>query len=203
MRCGVDRTCCYTLLMRLFVLLFSLLIATWTTTVAAQPVPYKLDRENSQVAFRFDLGGQTVRGNMPVTAADILLDVDNLPASRASVTLSSSDAITELGFATEAMLGPRVLNTAQFPEIRFETTAIRGALSGGEVDGRLTVRGVTRPVTMQAQVFRQRGTEAGDRSRLSILLTGTINRDDFGASGFGQFVGPEIELDVLTRLTRQ
>ena len=185
--------------MRIFILLFSL----WASAATAQPVAYDFDRQNSQVAFRFDLGGQTVKGNMPVAAANIALDVGNLPASSASVTLSPGDAVTEIGFATDAMLGSRVLNTAEFPEIRFETTAVRGALSGGEVDGMLTVRGVTRPVTMKAQVFRQRGSTSGDLSRLSILLSGTINRDDFGASGFGEFVGPNIEIEVLTRLNRR
>ncbi|MEM1236631.1 MAG: YceI family protein [Pseudomonadota bacterium] len=182
---------------------FLLLLCLWALPAAAQPVPYDLDRENSLVAFRFDLAGDTVKGNMPVASANILLDTENLPATSGTVTLSPGDAVTEIGFATDAMLGANVLNTEQFPEIKFQTTAVRGTFSKGEVDGLLTVRGVTRPVTMDAQVFRQRGTDSGDLSRLSILFTGTINRDDFGASGFPQFVGPEIEIEVLTRLTRR
>lgn len=66
----------------------------------------------------------------------------------------------------------------------------------------MTIRGVTRPIVLAAQVFRQRDTQEGDRSRLSVLLTGTVDRRDFGADGFAQFVGPEIRIEILTRLDR-
>ncbi|MEM9350577.1 MAG: YceI family protein [Pseudomonadota bacterium] len=169
----------------------------------AEPIPYALDRERSLVGFEVDLGGSPLKGNMPVDAANIVLDLDNLSRSSAEVTLNVSDAITEAGFATDAMLGGSVLDAARFPTIRFVSESISGTLSGGTVTGLVTIKGVTRPLTLDAQVFRQRDTEEGDRSRLSVLLTGKIDRRDFGADGFSEFVGPTIDIDILTRLTRQ
>ncbi|MEL7300297.1 MAG: YceI family protein [Pseudomonadota bacterium] len=185
-------------------LLALLLIAPLTAPAAlAQAVSYALDRETSLVGFAFDLtGGSEIKGNMPVAAAEIALDVDTLEQSRAVVTLDTRRAITEQAFATDAMLGPNVLAAEDFPTIRFEATRITGNVNAARVEGRVTIKGITRPITLDAQVFRQRGTEAGDLSRLSVFMTGRVDRRDFGADGFPQFVGPEIRIEILTRLTR-
>ena len=185
--------------MRWIALFLALVLAP---ALAAQPVPYTLDRDRSLVGFSFDIGNDEVKGNMPVAAATIALDLDRLSRSTAQVTLNTRDAVTELGFATEAMLGASVLDADAFPTISFQATSVSGTLAGGKIEGQVTIRGVTRPVTLDAQVFRQRDTEEGDRSRLSVLMTGTVDRRDFGADGFAQFVGPEIRLEILTRLTR-
>jgi len=70
------------------------------------------------------------------------------------------------------------------------------------VNGLLTMRGVTKPIAMQANIYRQRGSAANDVSRLSVLLTGTVDRRLFGADGFPAIVGPNIKFEVLTRIDR-
>ena len=46
-------------------------------------------------------------------------------------------------------LGKNVLDTAKFPEIRFVSTAVSGDIGGAfQVSGNLTVRGITKPVTL-------------------------------------------------------
>ncbi|MEM1232492.1 MAG: YceI family protein [Pseudomonadota bacterium] len=167
-----------------------------------EPASYALDRARSIVGFSVDMGGSPLKGNMNVRSAQITLDLEKLSQSTARITLDTQSAITEASFATEAMLGAQVLDANRFPTIRFEATRISGTLSGGTVEGLVTIRDVTRPITFSAQVFRQRGQAEGDTSRLSILLSGTIDRRDFGADGFPQFVGPQITLEVLTRLDR-
>lgn len=44
------------------------------------------------------------------------------------------------------------------------------------MDGILTMRGVARPVQMQAVIWRQKGHEAGDLSHLTVRLTGAVLR---------------------------
>ena len=53
----------------------------------------------------------------------------------------------------ENMLGPKVLDTGQFPEIRFRSTAAEPAGDGRwTVSGDLTVHGKTRPVKLEVKV---------------------------------------------------
>ncbi len=52
----------------------------------------------------------------------------------------------------ETMLGPKVLDTGQFPEIRFRSTTVEPAGSGRWlVSGDLTLHGQTRPVRLAVQ----------------------------------------------------
>lgn len=83
-----------------------------------------------------------------VNAADLVpLDPDLDPAKRAEVRTR--------------MLGVDVLDTAKFPTIRFESTAIESAGSDRwNVSGRLTIHGVTRTVTFP--VVRSGGRYRGE-----------------------------------------
>lgn len=56
---------------------------------------------------------------------------------------------------------------------------------------------------LDAQLFRQAGHEAGDLDHLSVLLTGQLDRHVFGASGYPELVGPQIDLRILVRMERR
>ena len=71
---------------------------------------------------------------------------------------------------------------------------------GDMEDSSLIVRGVSRPMTFVAEIFRQRGTEENDLTRLAILLTGALNRSDFGASGWNDLAGDQVRLRILARI---
>lgn len=168
----------------------------------AAPERYRLDADRSQVGFVYRFQDAMQRGRMPVKSAEMLIDFAHLPASRVDVTLDARAARAGFLFATEAMKSASVLDTARFPEISFRSTAISGSLSGATVAGDLTVRGVTRPVVLNARVYRQHGTASDDLSRLSVVLTGTISRAAFGADGYEGFVGDRIDLHIVARIRK-
>ncbi|QMU56900.1 MAG: hypothetical protein GKR98_00960 [Boseongicola sp.] len=167
----------------------------------AAPQQYILDVEQSVVGFSYVLNGSKVNGRMPVKSADIALDIDRLENSNVTAVLDVRRAKAGPFYATEAMKDASVLDTRMFPEIRFQSDEIERVKGGARIGGDITIRDVTRPILLEARLFRQVGTEAGDRSRLSILMTGDIDRRDFGATGFPRLVGPEIGLKILTRVT--
>ena len=169
---------------------------------AAKPEAYRLNAAQSVVAFSYLFQGNPNQGRMPVKNARMLLDLGNVPASNVEVTLDARGAKAGFLFATQAMKGPTVLGTDRFPEIHFQSTKITGDLSGAVVEGDLTLRDVTRPVTLRAGLYRQEGTERGDRSKLIVQLTGTVSRAAFGADGFPGFVSDEIELNIIARIEK-
>lgn len=183
---------------RALALVFCLL----STALHAGPESYRLDADRSSVNFVYTFDGTRKTGVMPVSSADLLLDLDNLPASRVLVTLNAKAAHAGFLFATEAMKSRKVLDTARFPEIHFRSTRIRGDLRGAKVTGELTLRGITRQVTLTARLFRQRGTEPQDRRNLLVELTGMVPRSAFGANGYANLVGDEIGLRIIARITR-
>lgn len=185
--------------MRLAVLILLGLLATQSH---ADPEPYQLDTARSNVGFTYVFEGAERAGRMPVLSADMMIDLDNVPASTVTVTLDARRAKAGFVFATDAIRGPEILDTANHPTIRFQSTSISGDLRDARITGMLTVRRVTRPVTLDANLYRQRGTDPDDRDNLLVLLTGQIDRNDFGASGFPGYVGPLIRLRIVARITR-
>ncbi|MEX0319173.1 MAG: YceI family protein [Ruegeria sp.] len=182
-------------------LLLSLAALPLAAPLSAAPVRYRLDQSASSVGFFFTLSGSAQKGTMPIRSADIVIDTANLTRSRADVTLDVARARTNLVFARTAMLGPDVLDARRFPTIRFTSTRVQlgpgGRLSdGARITGDLTVRDVTRPVVLEASLFRRRGSAADDLSELSFRLRGAISRRAFGASGYRDLVRDAVTLDI-------
>ncbi len=185
--------------------IIALLLLVIPVGVSAAPVSYTLQQGRSEVGFVYTLAGAQNRGSMPVRAAQIIIDLDRFEASQVDVTLDVTGARTGLIFATEALKAASVLDARAHPTIRFQSTAIRpnnpkNLSAGGQIDGLLTIRGVTRPVTLNAAIFRQQGTAEGDMSQLSFRISGTVSRTDFGAIGYSDIVNDIITLDIAARV---
>lgn len=185
---------------------FAALIAVLGASLShAAPTQYQLVSSASQVGFVFTLNGAAQNGTMPVAQAYLMIDPQNLAASKVDVHLDVQKTRTGMFFATDALKSPSVLDAAQFPTVRFVSTNIRlganGRLSDGAIiEGNVTMRGITRPITFQASLFRIKGSTADDLSQLTIRLTGSINRSEFGASGFADIVGDSIQLDIVAHI---
>lgn len=170
--------------------------------VTAAPQAFRLDTEGSRVTFTYTFMQGERRGTMPIKSADMAIDLRDIGASRVNVTLDPTRAQAGFLFATQAMKGQRVLDTARYPEITFRSTRITGTLQDAAVTGDLTVRGVTRQVTLTAGLYRRRDTDPTDLDRLTVLLTGQIDRRAFGADGYPGYVGPTLRLRIVARIER-
>lgn len=176
-------------------------------TLHAALSPYALSESDTKVGFSFDLSGVAQSGTMPIRTADVQVDTTRLQNSRVQVALDVSKAKTRLPFARAPMLSPSVLDAESHPTITFVSTGIElgqdGRISdGARITGDLTVRGVTRPITLEASLYRPQGTAAGDLDRLSISLKGALNRHDFGASGYPDLVNDTVTLDIRAEISR-
>jgi len=166
----------------------------------AAPVSYALDTSASVVGFETDFGPDRITGQMPVIRADLSLDFARAANSTVAVTLDAARAQASFPFAAQAMRGPKVLDTANHPQIAFQSSSVRTEGDGARVDGQVTIRGATRPMVLHATIWRQQGSVATDLSHLVIRLTGAVNRSDFGATGWADMVGDEVRLDIVARI---
>ncbi len=199
-----NRTAVLVLFALLAVLRFCSVVIGHSPVSAAHAaaLTYVLDTEGSAVGFETDFGQTPIRGRMPVVSADLSLDFDRAAASHVKVILSADAARASFPFATEAMKGASVLDTRRYPQIRFESTKVTPTDTGATLTGLITIRGVTREVTLDARLYRPEGSAPGHRENLSILLTGKVSRAAFGATGFADMVGDEVRLKILARIRR-
>lgn len=178
----------------------ALLMSASTQISEAAPADYALSSDASTVAFETDFGNGTITGQMPISRADLTIDFADVSQTRVDVTLDVTGAKASFPFATEAMRGPTVLDARSHPRMTFHSTAVTPQGKGARVTGDVSLRGVTRPMVLQAEIWRKQGSAAGDVSHLTVRLTGLIKRSDFGAVGFRDMVGDEVRIVILARI---
>lgn len=166
----------------------------------AATVAYKLDPAASTVAFETDFGPDLITGSIPLQKADLSLDFDNVANCTVEVALDVTGAKASFPFAAQALKGPKVLNAKEYPRMTFDSTSVKRAGDAADVTGNLTIRGVTRTVTLRARLFRPQGSATDDFSRLTVKLTGRVNRSDFGATGWSDMVGDEVRITITARI---
>lgn len=174
----------------------------WPQGADAAPRAYGL-APDSTVSFTYTLAGVPTKGSMPILEADLRLDFASVGRSQVSVTLDPTRARTTLPLADSAMRGPNILDTARYPTIRYASTSVKRTSTGAEITGSLRVRNIDRPVTLAARFFRQPDRDPADLSELVIELTGSLSRAAFGATGFADVVGDQIDLRMLATIARQ
>lgn len=162
---------------------------------------YELEPRASRAGFIYWFKGIRRQGEMPIGRADFQIDPSNLAASSTDVTLRADKVRTGFFLVTGILKGASMLDTVRYPTIRFVSTAVRPSPSGKLTDGvklrgELTIRDVTQAVNFDARFMRREGSAADDLSRLTVRLGGRISRSSFGASGYRNLVGDDVELNV-------
>ncbi len=171
--------------------------------VAAAPETFLLETARSRVGFTYYMQGSPARGTMPIAAASLAIDLDDLPASSVDVSVDVSRARTGFVLATGALKSPGVLDAANHPAIRFRATRItRTGPYAARIEGSFTIRGVTLPGQLGAELFRQPGTDPEDRDRLALRLTGSVDRTAFGARAYAGVVASRVDLDIVAFIRR-
>ncbi|WLD24233.1 YceI family protein [Flavobacterium dauae] len=96
----------------------------------------------------------------------------------------------------------------QFPTLNFKSTKIEGNGSEYEITGDLTIKGVTKPVTLNAE-FSGLMTDPWGNTKVGLNLDGKINRKDFGLTynaaleTGGVLVGEDVKLNAEIQLVEQ
>jgi polyisoprenoid-binding protein YceI len=160
-----------------------------TTAIAAVPTgTWKIDPAHSSVEFSVKhLGIATVRGTFDEFEGTLDIGHD-LESARAYGTVQSASVSTNEDQRDNHLRSEDFFHAEVHPELSFVSTAIRPVEEETfEIEGDLTMRGVTRPITLKAEV---QGTESDPwgNERVGLEVTGQLNRGDWGMT-FNQVLG--------------
>jgi polyisoprenoid-binding protein YceI len=182
---------------------------------AQAPVPageYSLDKAHTSLVFRVShLGFSSFTGRFTRYDAKLAFDPAKPADSSVSVSIDpasiSSDNAPD-GFL-EVLTGDQFLNAAKYPEMKFTSRSVEAGKDGTlRIRGELTIRGVTKPLTLEA---RYNGGYAGHQyepnARIGFSARGTFKRSDFGVSmgipsaSMPWGVGDEVEVQLETEFS--
>jgi polyisoprenoid-binding protein YceI len=142
---------------------------------------WQLDPYHTQVEFSAKhLGMMTVRGHFADVTSTADIDPDHPETMRVEVTIQAASIQTHHAVRDKDLRSANFLDTDVFPVITFTTTGVEPA---GEdiyaVTGDLTIKGNTRPVTLQMTRLGEFNDPAMGH-RIGYNGHTTINRRDFG-----------------------
>jgi len=171
---------------------------------SAAPVKYDIDPNHTYPSFTADhMGGlSNWRGKINTSSGSIMLD-----AAAETGTVDVKMEMKDIDFGHEK-LNADARSGQIFDVERFPTATYTGKLvkfkSGAptEVEGSLTLHGVTRPVNLKINQFLCKPNPATGKETCGADAVGTLKRDEFGvdygkAYGFKQEVDLQIQVEAV------
>ncbi|MES3034892.1 MAG: YceI family protein [Gemmatimonadota bacterium] len=150
---------------------------------AAAPVAmttFNIDQSHSQMQFKVrHLGVSTVIGRFATFAGTFQLDPATGTAGAANLSIDVASVSTGNDRRDTHLKSADFFAADSFPKITFVSTGIQKlATNKYKVSGNLTMRGVTKPVVLDAELAGARQTAEGWIA--GVNLTGTVKRKEYG-----------------------
>jgi len=178
-------------------------LATTATAAIAAPVTYKVDPEHTYPSFEADhFGGVSVwRGKFKETSGTIVFDRE---AQAGTVDVTIATKSVDLG---HDKLYAHLTGTdaGMFDVAKYPTATYKGKLAKfkngapTEVQGELTLHGVTKPVTLTINSFKCMMHPMKKVEVCGADASGTINREDFGIN-WGKAFGFRMETKLAIQV---
>ncbi|HYT51694.1 MAG TPA: YceI family protein [Gaiellaceae bacterium] len=148
-----------------------------STLTIAPAGTWNLDPIHSRVDFEVSYLAGTFKGHFNEIAAE--LTVDGERATLEGTTNVASIDVNEENLSAH-LQSPDFFDAEQYPELRFTADDIRLDGDGQvSVDGELTIKGVTRGVTVTGTVTAPIADPYGNE-RIGLNLTTKVDRTNFG-----------------------
>jgi polyisoprenoid-binding protein YceI len=163
---------------------------------------WQLDLSHSNVTFSVKhMMVTTVRGVLKIADGSLEFDPQHPESSHVAVRLDAASIDTGAEQRDAHLRSPDFLDAATYPFIEFRSTAIDRRGDDYRIHGDLTLHGVTRPVTLDAELGGVvANLQGGQRAAFSAATK--INREDFGLTWNvaleqgGWLVGKEIKIEI-------
>lgn len=161
--------------------------------------PYLVDKSHAFVTFTADhLGFSAVHGQFRDFDAAIDFDPGNVEATRVEFTVRTGSVETFNQARDEQLRSPAFFDSARFPEMVFRSTSVTPTGSDtAEIAGELTIRDVTRPVTLEATLNRIGPSPFfPDITVAGFTIAGEIERTQFGMTFGAPAIGTVIPIRI-------
>ncbi|WP_201518043.1 YceI family protein [Gulosibacter hominis] len=142
---------------------------------------YTIDPTHTEISFSVrHLAISKVRGHFQTFAGTVEI-AEQIEDSTASATIDVASINTNQAQRDEHLRTSDFFNVEEFPEMTFKSTGV--AVDGGDltINGDLTLRGVTKPVTLEAE-FGGATVDGYGNTKVGFEATTKINRQDFGVT---------------------
>jgi len=178
--------------------------ATLSSVATAAPETFVIDGSHTFPRFsysHFGLSTQLSRFNK--TTGKIVLDKEAKTGS-VDVVIDTQSVDTGFDIFNGHIQGEDFLDTAKYPTATFKSTKVR--FEGDKpvaVDGELTIKGVTKPVTLTITSFINQPHPMMKKDAIGANATTKISRTEFHAGKYAPNVGDEVTIDLAVEAIKE
>ena len=170
----------------------------------AAPETYVLDGTHSFPRFSYShFGYSTQLSRFDRTTGKIVFDK---AAKTGAVDIVIDTQSVNTGYPTfnEHIQGEDFLDTAKYPTATFKSTKV--VFDGDKpvaVEGNLTLKGVTRPVTLTVTSFQAMPHPMLKKDAIGANAHVVVKRSEFNAGKYAPYVGDEVRIDVAVEAIKE
>lgn len=164
-----------------------------------------IDPDHSVASFAIrHLMIANVRGMFNKVKGTIHFDAKDLSRSSVEAEIDVASLSTGVKKRDNHILSDEMLDAGKYPTITFKSTRVQADKGNrGKIIGDLTIHGVTRPVTVEAEFHGPVKSPFGGEITMGFTATTRVNREDFGVmwgsdplEGGGLIAGKEVEITL-------
>jgi polyisoprenoid-binding protein YceI len=180
------------------------LAAATAAPALAAPQTYTVDGTHTFPRFSYShFGYSTQLSRFNQTSGKVVLDA---AAKTATVDIVIDAKSVDTGYATfnEHIQAEDFLDTAKHPTATFKSTRV--VFDGDKptsIEGNLTLKGITRPVTLTVSSFQAMPHPMLKKPAIGANAWTTVKRSDFNMGKYAPHVGDEVRIDIALEAVQQ
>jgi len=172
-------------------------LAAFAAAAQAAPSTYNIDNSHTYPHFSYShLGYSTQTHKFDKTSGKVVMDFDAKTGS-VDVTIDATSVNTGFALFNEHIQGADYFDTAKYPTITFKSSSMN--FKGNKpvsLTGDLTIKGVTRPVTLEITHFKCMPHPMLKAPACGANATTRLKRSDFNMGKNAPFVSDEVTLTL-------
>ncbi len=171
--------------------------ATLSTAAFAAPETYTIEGTHTFPRFEYShFGYSTQLSRFDKTTGTITLD-KAAKTGAVDVTIDATSVNTGYPLFNQHIQGEDFFDTAKYPTITYKSTKVNfDGDKPATIEGNLTVKGVTKPVTLTVTSFHCMPHPILKKDACGANATATIKRSEFNAGKYAPYVGDDVKLTI-------
>ncbi|HET7775353.1 MAG TPA: YceI family protein [Azospira sp.] len=184
--------------------LVAIALAASSFAAVAAPETFVIDSTHTYPRFSYShFGYSTQLSRFDKTSGKIVID-KAAKTGAVEVTIDMKSVNTGLPLFNGHIQGEDFLDTEQFPTATYKSTKVN--FDGDKVvsvDGNLTIKGVTKPVTLAVTSFQCMPHPMLKKDACGANATAVIKRTEFNAGKYAPYVGDDVTLSIAVEAIKE
>ncbi|MFZ2628884.1 MAG: YceI family protein [Rugosibacter sp.] len=181
----------------------ALFLAAATPAIAA-PETYVLDQAHSFPRFSYShFGFSTQLSRFDKTTGKVIFDKVSKTGS-VDVVIDTKSVDTGFPVFNEHIQDEDFFDTAKYPTATFKSTKV--VFDGDKpvsIEGNLTIKGITKPVTLTVTSFLARPHPMVKKDAIGANAYTVVKRSDFNAGKYAPYVSDEVRIDIAIEAIKE